>query len=73
MRRYFDLNNAVVLPDTPFTRDINASNKLAFVICNGDKANILLHNRSLDVTLKDADINKDDYGWFIGDFYDDED
>ncbi len=72
MKRYF-VNNAVVLPDKPFTRDINAQNKLAFITLSGDNATILLHNKKLETSRNEAGIERDDYGWFIHDFYDEED
>jgi hypothetical protein len=72
MKRYLNNNGAVILPDKPFTRDINAVNKLAYVICYQDKVELLMHNKSLEVPKDDIGINQDDFGWFISDFYEDD-
>jgi hypothetical protein len=72
MKRYFNSDNSVVLPDTPWSRNINGQNKLAFVRCDGDNATILLHDKFLHVSTDEAEIEKDNLGWFIRDFYSDD-
>lgn len=70
MRRYLSSDMHVVFPDMPITREFNLQNKGAFISTNNDKATIVTHNKTVELSLNEIGMDRDDTGWFIDDFYD---